>query len=88
MDNKLVFGILTLLFHPFGVNCFLQGDSKTGIIRILITLFTCNIGCTILFVMGVILGIKVLTMSDEEYEAQKGTIDMGFPKMNVNNING
>ncbi len=83
MDNKVVFGILTILFHQFGVNCFMQGDSKTGIIRILISLLTCGIGSTILGIMGIILGIQILTMSDEEYEAKKGTIDMGFPKMNV-----
>ena len=86
MDNKVLFGILTILFHCYGVNCFMQGDSKTGIIRILISLFTCGIGSTILGIMGIILGIQVLTMSDEEYAAKKGTIDMGFPKMNVNNI--
>lgn len=83
MDNKIVFGILCIFFHSLGLNCFLQGDSKTGIIRILLTLFTCGICPTIYSIMGIILGIKVIMMSDEEYAAAKGTIDMGFPKMNV-----
>jgi hypothetical protein len=84
MDNKILFGILTILFNAYGVPCFLQGDTKTGIIRIVISLVTCGIGALVLEIMGIILGIKVLTMSDEEYAAQKGTLDMGFPKMNVN----
>ncbi len=83
MDNKIVFGILCILFHQFGVNCFLQGDTKTGIIRIVLSLLTCGICSTIYGIMGIILGIKVLMMSDEDYAAAKGTIDMGFPKMNV-----
>lgn len=83
MENKTVFAILCILFHQLGVNCFLQGDTKTGIIRIALSLLTCGVCAVILWVMGVILGIKVLQMSDEEYAAQKGKLDMGFPKMKV-----
>ena len=35
---------------------------------------------TINGIMGIILGVKVLKMTDEEFEAQKATITMGVPK--------
>jgi hypothetical protein len=79
--DKMVFAILTLLFHAYGVNCFLQGDTKTGIIRIVLSLVTCGLCGTIFGIMGIILAIKVFQMSDEEYQAAYGTIDMGFPAM-------
>lgn len=79
--NKTLFGVLTILFHCYGLNCFLQGDVKTGIIRIVLNICTCGICGIIYAIMGIILGIKVLQMTDEEYESKLGTIDMGFPAM-------
>ena len=85
MDNKILFGIMCILFNSIGVPCFMQGHTNTGIIRIVLTIipFAGFVFSTINGIMGIIIGIKVLTMSDEEYAAQKGTIDMGFPKIKI-----
>ena len=79
MDNKIVFGIMCILFNSIGVPCFMQGQTKTGVLRIVLAIVTFGIVGVINEIMGIILGIKVLTMSDEEYEAKKGNISKGIP---------
>ena len=79
--NKTTFGILTILFNSYGVPCFIQGNVKAGILRIVLGVVTCGVIGIINVIQGIILGIKVLKMTDEEFEAQKGTIDAGIPKM-------
>ena len=79
MDNKIVFGIMCILFNQIGVPCFMQGHTKAGILRIVLAVVTFNIIGLINAIMGIILGIKVLKMTDEEYNAQKGNIASGIP---------
>ena len=79
MDNKVLFGVMCILFNSYGVPCFLQGDSQKGIKRIIFGIVSCGIIALINSIMGIILGIQVLTMSDEEYESKKGTFDSGIP---------
>ena len=79
MDNKIVFGIMCILFNSIGVPCFMQGKTKTGILRIVLACVTFGVIGFINEIMGIILGIKVLTMSDEEFAAQKDTITKGIP---------
>ena len=77
--NKTVFGILTILFNSYGVPCFIQGKVKTGILRIVLGVVTCGIIGIINVIKGIILGINILKMTDEEFEAQKDTITSGIP---------
>ena len=79
MDNRVVFGILTILFNAVGVPCFLQGNASKGVKRIIFGVITCGIIALINEIKGIILGIQILTMSDEEYAAKKGTFDSGIP---------
>ena len=79
MDNKTLFGILTILFNCYGVPCFMQGQTKTGILRIVLAIVTCGILGIYNLVMGIIMGIEILKMSDEEYAAKKGTFTRGIP---------
>ncbi len=79
MDNKIVFGIMCIIFNSIGVPCFLQGHVKAGVLRIVLAIVTFGIIGFINEIMGIILGVKILCMSDEEYEAQKGTFSMGIP---------
>ena len=78
--NKTLFGILTILFNAIGVPCFIQGNVKAGILRIVLYVVTCGVLGVVNGIMGIILGIKVLMMSDEDFQAQYGTIAMGIPK--------
>ena len=77
--NRIAFGILTIIFNDIGVPCFIQGDVKTGILRIVLGVVTCGIISIINFVKGILLGLQILTMTDEEFEAVKDTISSGIP---------
>lgn len=79
MDNKVLYGVMSIIFNSIGVPCFMRGDVKTGILRIVLSVVTCGVIGVINEIMGIILGIKVLCMSDEEYQAKKGSLVMGVP---------
>ena len=79
MDNKYVNAILWALTNSLGVPSFLQGRKKTGIVRLVVSLVTLGIGSLINGIMGIILAIKIIGMSDEEFADVRLTIDMGLP---------
>ncbi len=62
-QQKLLCGILGILFGGLGVHRFLLGDVPGGLIRIGITIVTCGVGA----VIGLIEGIIYLTKTDEEF---------------------
>ena len=80
MDNKILFGIMCIIFNAIGVPCFMQGNVGKGILRIVLGVVSCGVIMVINEIMGIILGIQVLKMSDEEYAEKKATIGMGVPK--------
>jgi hypothetical protein len=47
--------------------------------RIVLGVVTCGVIGIINVVKGIILGIQILKMSDEEYAAKKGTFTSGIP---------
>ncbi len=79
--NKIAFGIMCIAFNAIGVPCFIQKHVKTGILRIVLAFVTFGVVEIINMVKGIILGIQVLKMSDEEYKAKFGTIDSGIPSI-------
>lgn len=79
MNNKIVFGIMCIIFNSYGVPCFIQGRIKTGVLRIVLAYVTCGIIGIINLIKGIILGIQVLNMSDEEFEEKKYTLASGIP---------
>ena len=80
MNDRTLFGILTILFNNIGIPCFLQGDVKSGIIRIVIFVIPLvNLISIVNFVFGILLGIEILKMTDEEFAAKKGTFVKGWP---------
>ena len=79
MNNKVLFAIMCIIFNGYGVPCFMQGQTKTGILRIVLSCVTFGVCYIISTVQGILLGIKVLKMTDEEYEAVKGTLSAGIP---------
>lgn len=80
MNNKTLFGIMCIIFNSIGVPCFMQGQTKTGILRIVFGIISCGVIAIINEIQGIILGIKVLKMSDAEFQEQKNTICAGIPK--------
>ncbi len=79
MDNKTLFGIMMIALNAYGVPSFMQGQVKTGILRIVLGIVSCGIIAIINLIKGIILGIEILKMSDEEYAEKKGTFDTGIP---------
>ena len=80
MDNKILFGVMCIIFNSYGVPCFMQGKIKAGVLRIVLGVVTFGVVGIINMVKGIILGVQVLKMTDEEYAEKKGTIDSGIPK--------
>ena len=80
MENKTTFGVMCILFNHFGVPAFMQGRTKTGVTRLLLSIFTLGIMGVVNVIMGIMLGVKVLKMTDEEFNEQKYTLDSGIPK--------
>ena len=79
MDNKVLFGIMCIIFNSYGVPCFMQGKVSTGVLRIVLGVVTCSVIAVINLVKGIILGIQVLKMSDEEYAEKKYELSSGIP---------
>ena len=79
MNNKVLFGIMTIIFNSIGVPCFMQGHVGTGIWRIILAYVTCGVIGVINTIKGIILGIQILKMSDEEYQEKKYTLNSGIP---------
>ena len=80
MDNMILYGIMTIIFNSIGVPCFMQGKVKAGVLRIVLGCITFGVVGFINEIMGIIQGIKILCMSDEEYAAaDKATLLMGVP---------
>ena len=80
MDNRVVFGVITILLNQLGVPCFMQGNVKTGVLRIVLGVVTFGIITLINEIKGIILGISILKMSDEEYAEKKNTLSSGIPQ--------
>ena len=80
MDNKIVFGVLTILFNQFGVPSFIVKDAKRGIKSIIFAIITLGIIGIINFIKGIIGGINILKMTDEEFAAaDKATLIDAIP---------
>ncbi len=67
--NKTTFGILTLLLNSYGLPSFLNGNIKKGVFTIVSGVITCGVVAVINAIKGIIMGIKILQMSDADFEA-------------------
>ena len=79
MDNRILFAIMCIIFNSYGVPCFMQGNTSTGIKRIVFGIISCGVIAIINVIKGIILGIQVLQMTDEEYASKKYTLSSGIP---------
>lgn len=62
-SQRVLCGIMGLLFGGIGIHRFILGDVSGGILRIVISVCTCGFGSLIGFVEGII----YLTKSDDEF---------------------
>ena len=61
--EKMVAGILGILLGSLGIHHFYLGSTVAGVIQIVLTCVTCGIGS----LLGLVEGILLLVMSDEEF---------------------
>ena len=69
MPNRITYAILTLILNGYGSTSFMQGNVKKGIFTIVSGIITCGVVGIINEIKGIILGIKLLQMSDEDFAA-------------------
>jgi len=62
--DKLTAGLLGILLGGFGIHHFYLGSTTSGIIQIVLTIVTCGIGA----ILGLIEGILILVMSQEDFD--------------------
>ncbi len=80
MDNRILFGIMTIIFNAIGVPCFMVGNTKDGILRIVFGIISCGVIEIINIITGIIQGIKILQMTDEDFAAaDKADLIVGIP---------
>ncbi|MFI6824176.1 TM2 domain-containing protein [Micromonospora sp. NPDC050187] len=53
--SKVVAGVLQIVLGGFGVGRFYMGDTKTGVLQLVVTLVTCGIGSLWGFVDGILI---------------------------------
>ena len=65
--DKLVAGLLAIFLGTLGIHKFYLGYTKSGVIMLLVSLFTFGIGATVMAVIALIEGILYLTKSDADF---------------------
>lgn len=66
-DKKIAAGICGILLGALGVHKFILGYTTEGLIMLLVSLLTCGVGGTVMWVIGLAEGIIYLTKTDEEF---------------------
>ncbi|MDA7949882.1 MAG: TM2 domain-containing protein [Pirellulaceae bacterium] len=64
--EKVLAGILGILIGGLGVHHFYLGSTTSGVILLVASLFTCGFAS----IVGLIEGIMLLVMNDEEFDAR------------------
>lgn len=77
-DKKLAAGICGILLGSLGIHKFILGYKKEGLIMLLVSLLTCGVGASIMWIIGLIEGIIYLTKSDEEFVSIYGKGEKGW----------
>jgi TM2 domain-containing membrane protein YozV len=65
--EKTVAGILGILLGGLGIHHFYLGSTVAGVIELAVTVVTCGFGAVFSGIAGLVEGIMLLTMSDEEF---------------------
>lgn len=73
-NDKTLTGILAIVLGGLGIHYFYLGKNTAGILTIIITFF-----CFIWWIVMIIQGIMMLTMSEEDFRAKYIDTDKTFP---------
>ena len=58
--SRVAAGILAMLMGTMGIHSFYLGNSSRGILQLLISMLTCGIGAIVMFIWGILDGVKIL----------------------------
>ena len=67
--DKTTYGLLVLLLSGYGISFFLNGKTQKGLYTIVSGIVTFGIIAFVNAIKGILMGIKILQMSDEEFAA-------------------
>lgn len=70
-NDKTLFGVMTIIFHCWGVPYFMRSKKSEGIKHIILSIVTCGILACVYEIQGIIRGIKILQMPDDAYMEEK-----------------
>ena len=65
--NKIAAGLLALLLGALGIHKFYLGYTSTGVIMLLVSVFTFGIGAIVMGIISIVEGIIYLTQSDYDF---------------------
>ena len=68
--NKIVAAVLGICLGTLGIHHFYLGSNTAGIILLVATVVTCGFGGMITWIVGLVEGILLIMMSDEEFDAK------------------
>ena len=66
-SDKIAAGVCGILLGCFGVHKFILGYTGPGLIMLLVTVLTCGVGASVMWMFGLIEGIIYLCKSDDEF---------------------
>lgn len=83
--NKVVAGILAILLGWLGIHHFYLGSTMAGVVLLAVSLVTCGTLAAVSWIIGIVEGIMILIMKDEEFDArynqrEPGSMEFAFMK--------
>ena len=68
-DKKVIAGVLAILLGYLGIHKFYLGYTTAGLVMLLISVCTCGIAGTVIWIISIIEGITYLSKSDADFVA-------------------
>jgi TM2 domain-containing membrane protein YozV len=69
-NKQMAAGLTGIFLGAFGVHKFILGYTKSAVIMLGASLLTCGVGYLIFQVIGIVEGVKYLTKSNVEFQAE------------------
>lgn len=77
--SRGVAALLAILLGYLGIHYFYVGKNTAGIICLIFTLLSCGFASALLAILGLIQGVLMLTMSEQEFEERYIYTTSTFP---------
>jgi TM2 domain-containing membrane protein YozV len=83
--QKVVAGILAILLGALGIHHFYLGSTMAGVVLLAVSLVSCGFLAALSSICGIVEGIMILIMKDEEFDArynqrEPGSMEFAFMK--------